>query len=149
MSNPDAVPWSSNGHVAGARSASINVCGWHLKEFLEELLITYFGSPNGVHNNDALCFTTDRCRSPEGSSLMGLVNRGSNVVLTEQVTVSNYTMTCPAGEVSTITTIGISFTMSVALSEEDPHLVFANQRLGGILLQLSSWTECGFPVSQS
>ena len=31
--------------------------GRHLKESLKDLLITHFGSPNGVHNNDALCFT--------------------------------------------------------------------------------------------
>ena len=50
-----------------------------------------------------------------------------------------------------MTTIGISFTMSVALSEEDPDLVFPGESEIGwdLLLQLSSWTECGFPVSQS
>ena len=36
VSNPDAVPSSSNGQVAWARQASINVCGQHLKEPLED-----------------------------------------------------------------------------------------------------------------
>ena len=52
VSNPDAAPASSNGQVAWVRPASINVFDRYLKEPLEELLITQFGSPNG-----ALCFT--------------------------------------------------------------------------------------------
>ena len=75
-SNPDAFVLSSTGHVAWARPADINVCDWHLKESLEDFLITHFGSLNGVHNNDALCLTEGVVASTDRSEMMRIIARG-------------------------------------------------------------------------
>ena len=75
-SNPDALPLSSTGHVAWARAADINVCDRHLKESLEDFLITHFGSLNGVHNNDALCLTEGVVASSDRSKIIRIVARG-------------------------------------------------------------------------
>ena len=58
-----------------------------------------------------------------GNSLAGLVNSDSNVAVAEEVFVPNGTVTFPAGEVSTTTTIEIPFTVSVSLAEENTYLV--------------------------
>ena len=80
-SNPDAVPGSSNGQFPWVRPASINVFGRHLKESLEDLLITHFGSPNGVHNNDALCFTKGVGASTDRSRRHRILARGLGVAV--------------------------------------------------------------------
>ena len=56
-----------------------------------------------------------------GNSLAGLVNSDSNFAVAEQVIVPNGTVIFRAGEVSTTTTIVISFTVSVPLAGENTY----------------------------
>ena len=72
---------------------------------------------------------------PGGASLG---NRDSNVVMEGQVTVPGGTVTFSVGKVSTMTTIVISPTVSLARAEEDTSMFFqATQRLGWISLPVS------------
>ena len=72
----------------------------------------------------------------EGSLLdpggAGLGHRDSSVVMEGRVTVSGGTVTFSVEEVSTMTSIVISLTMSVALAEEDTSLVFPGDSEMGV-----------------
>ena len=50
------------------------MCGRHF-ESLEDLSITHFGSLNGAHNNDALCFTEGVVASTDRSKMVTLIAR--------------------------------------------------------------------------
>ena len=85
-------------------------------------------TPELQQNQTAYAFIDEGSPSESiGSSLVGRGNSGSNVAVTEQVIVPRGTVTFPEGGGSTLTTIGISFTMSVAPAEEDAHLVFPGE----------------------
>ena len=53
-----------------------NMCGGHLKQSLEDLMIIQFGSPDGVHDNDALCFTEGVGASTNWSKRIRILARG-------------------------------------------------------------------------
>ena len=96
---------------------------------------------------------TKRCRlfidegsllDSSGNSRAGLGNMDSYVTVAEQVIVPNGAVIFPAGEVSTMTTIVISFNVSVALADENTYLVFpGDSEIRWILLLLSSFSERG------
>ena len=67
----------------------------------------------------------------------GLVNSDSNFAVAERVLVPNGTVTFPVGEVSTTTTIVISFTVSVPLAGENTHLVGPGDSEIGVNLAFS------------
>ena len=48
---------------------------WPTLESLEDLSITHFGSLNGAHNNDALCFTEGVVASTDRSKMVRLIGR--------------------------------------------------------------------------
>ena len=57
------------------------MCDRHMKESLEDFLITHFGSLNGVHNNDALCLTEGVVASSDRSKIIRIVARGLGVAV--------------------------------------------------------------------
>ena len=57
------------------------MCGRHLEESLEDLLITHSDSSNGFHDNDALCFTEGVAASTDRSKMVRIIARGLEVAV--------------------------------------------------------------------
>ena len=66
---------SRTGHVALARTASLNVIAFPLEEPLKDLSTPHIGSLIGVHGNIALCFTEGIGASPEWSEMIRNIAR--------------------------------------------------------------------------
>ena len=79
--NTDGLLLSSTGHVALARTASLNVVARHSEEPLEYFSTPHFGSLMGVHSDFALCFTEGVGASPEWGKMIRIIARsmGSSI----------------------------------------------------------------------
>ena len=73
--NTDAHSLSPTGHVALARTASLNVIAFPLEEPLKDLSTPQIVSLMGGHGNFALCFTQGIGASPEWSDMIRIVAR--------------------------------------------------------------------------
>ena len=81
--NTDAHSLSPTGHVALARTASLDVVAFPLEEPLKDLWTPHICSLIGVHSNFALCFTDGIGASPEWSEMIRIIARsvGSSISL--------------------------------------------------------------------
>ena len=81
----DALPLSPTGHVALARTASLNVVALHSEEPLKDLLTPHVGFPYVVHSNFSLCCAEGVVASTEWSKMIRIVARsmGSSIPLAE------------------------------------------------------------------